>query len=58
MPNFQRDQRQLELPPGIVVDVDHPVRGIADIFRFVNEHFQFLSAMKPLQPRYAKKIAD
>jgi len=31
---------------------------IADIFRFVNEQCQFLSALTPLQPRYAKKIAD
>src|ERR1039457_3420202 len=35
-----------------------PARGIADIFRFVNEHCQFLSALKPLQPRYAKKVTD
>lgn len=33
-------------------------RDIADVFRFVNEQCQFLSAMTPLQPRYAKKIAD
>ncbi|MET3140070.1 TnpA family transposase [Undibacterium sp. GrIS 1.2] len=33
-------------------------RDIADVFRFVNERCNFLSAMKPLQPRYAKKIAD
>ena len=31
---------------------------IADIFRFVNEQCQFLSALTPLQPRYAKKVAD
>ena len=31
---------------------------IADVFRFVNEKSGFLSAMTPLQPRYAKKIAD
>ena len=31
---------------------------IADVFRFVNEQCHFLSAMTPLQPRYAKKIAD
>ena len=31
---------------------------IADIFRFVNEQCRFLSAMTPLQPRYAKKVAD
>jgi hypothetical protein len=33
-------------------------RGIADIFRFVNGRCHFLSALTPLQPRYAKKIAD
>lgn len=33
-------------------------RGIADIFRFVNEQCQFLSALTPLQPRYGKKVAD
>ncbi|MDA8307494.1 MAG: Tn3 family transposase [Deltaproteobacteria bacterium] len=31
---------------------------IADIFRFVDEQCCFLEAMTPLQPRYAKKIAD
>jgi hypothetical protein len=31
---------------------------IADVFRFVNGQCHFLSAMTPLQPRYAKKIAD
>jgi len=31
---------------------------VTDIFRFVNEQCGFLSAMTPLQPRYAKKIAD
>ncbi len=35
-----------------------PARDIADIFRFVNEHCRFLSALTPLQPRYAKKVAD
>lgn len=35
-----------------------PARSIADIFRFVNERCHFLSALTPLQPRYAKKIAD
>ncbi len=35
-----------------------PARGIADIFRFVNAHCRFLSALTPLQPRYAKKVAD
>lgn len=33
-------------------------RDIADIFRFVNERCRFLSALTPLQPRYAKKVAD
>jgi hypothetical protein len=32
--------------------------AIFDIFRFVNERCRFLSDMAPLQPRYAKKIAD
>ena len=33
-------------------------RDVADVFRFVNERCNFLSAMTPLQPRYAKKVAD
>ncbi|EGF33715.1 Tn5044 transposase [Oxalobacteraceae bacterium IMCC9480] len=33
-------------------------RDVADVFRFVNERCDFLSAMTPLQPRYAKKVAD
>ena len=35
-----------------------PVRDIADIFRLVNGECNFLSALAPLQPRYAKKVAD
>lgn len=35
-----------------------PIRDLADVFRFVNEHCHFLSTLTPLQPRYAKKIAD
>jgi TnpA family transposase len=31
---------------------------VADVFRFVNEQCQFLSALRPLQPRYAKQVAD
>jgi hypothetical protein len=31
---------------------------MADVFRFVNHECQFLSALTPLQPRYAKKVAD
>lgn len=31
---------------------------VTDVFRFVNEQCRFLPAMKPLQPRYAKKEAD
>ncbi len=31
---------------------------IADVFRFVNEQCQFLSVLTPLQPRYAKQVAD
>ncbi len=33
-------------------------RGVPDVFRFVNARCGFLSALTPLQPRYAKKIAD
>ena len=33
-------------------------RDVADVFRFVNEQCHFLKAMTPLQPRYAKKVAD
>lgn len=35
-----------------------PARDITDIFRFVNERCDFLSALTPLQPRYAKNVAD
>jgi TnpA family transposase len=31
---------------------------VADLFRFVNRECQFLLALTPLQPRYAKKVAD
>jgi len=31
---------------------------VADVFRFVNEQCKFLSALTPLQPRYAKQSAD
>lgn len=32
-----------------------PFCDVTDVFRFVNEQCRFLSVMKPLQPRYAKK---
>jgi hypothetical protein len=32
-----------------------PFCDVTDVFRFVNEQCRFLPAMKPLQPRYAKK---
>jgi TnpA family transposase len=35
-----------------------PFCDVADVFRFVNGECQFLSALTPLQPRYAKKVAD
>jgi TnpA family transposase len=35
-----------------------PFCDVADVFRFVNNQCQFLSALTPLQPRYAKKVAD
>ena len=31
---------------------------VADVFRFVNEQCHFLSALTPLQPRYAKLVSD
>jgi TnpA family transposase len=31
---------------------------VADVFRFVNGQCRFLAALTPLQPRYAKKVAD
>jgi hypothetical protein len=31
---------------------------IADVFRFVDGQCRFLSALTPLQPRYAKQVAD
>jgi TnpA family transposase len=35
-----------------------PFCDVADVFRFANEQCQFLSALTPLQPRYAKQAAD
>ena len=35
-----------------------PFCDVADVFRFVNRECQCLSALTPLQPRYAKKVAD
>ena len=35
-----------------------PFCDVADVFRFVDGQCQFLSALTPLQPRYAKKVAD
>ena len=35
-----------------------PFCDMADVFRFVNCECRFLSALTPLQPRYAKKVAD
>ena len=35
-----------------------PHCDVADVFRFVNGQCQFLSPLTPLQPRYAKKVAD
>jgi TnpA family transposase len=34
-----------------------PARAFVDVFRFVNQACGFLSALTPLQPRYAKKVA-
>lgn len=35
-----------------------PLCDISEVFQFVNERCQFLSALTPLQPRYAKKVAN
>jgi TnpA family transposase len=35
-----------------------PLCDVADVFRFVNGQCRFLAALTPLQPRYAKKVAD
>jgi TnpA family transposase len=35
-----------------------PACDIADVFRLVNTQCRFLAALTPLQPRYAKKVAD
>ena len=35
-----------------------PFCDVSDVFRFVDGQCQFLSALTPLQPRYAKKVAD
>jgi len=35
-----------------------PHCDVADLFRFVNRQCEFLSTLTPLQPRYAKKVAD
>jgi len=35
-----------------------PLCAIADVFRFVEHECHVLSALTPLQPRYAKKVAD
>ena len=54
--------RKLKLAPEETLQANFydklPVRDIADIFRLVNGECNFLSALTPLQPRYAKKVAD
>src|ERR671914_775182 len=54
--------RKPKVDKGVALQVSFytklPARGIADIFRFVNERCRFLPALTPLQPRYAKKVAD
>lgn len=35
-----------------------PFCDVGDVFRFVHEQCRFLSALTPLQPRYAKQVAD
>ena len=54
--------RKLKLDPEEALQTSFydklPARDIADIFRLVNGQCSFLSALTPLQPRYAKKVAD
>ena len=54
--------RKLKLDPEAALQISFydqlPARDIADIFRLVNGPCNFLSALTPLQPRYAKKVAD
>ena len=47
---------QAEIQDGIYGKL--AVQPIVDVFRFVNQACGFLSALTPLQPRYAKKVAD
>src|SRR5207248_1570265 len=35
-----------------------PFCAVADVCRFVDRECQFLAALTPLHPRYAKKVAD
>ena len=35
-----------------------PLCDVADVFRFVDNECRFLAELTPLQPRYAKKVAD
>lgn len=35
-----------------------PFCDVADVLRFVNQECEFMSALTPLQPRYAKQSAD
>jgi len=48
--------RQDEIQDGIYGKL--AVQPIVDVFRFVNQACGFLSTLTPLQPRYAKKVAD
>ncbi len=50
------DRKEKALQDGCYAKL--PVQSIADVFHFVDERCGFLSALTPLQPRYAKKIAD
>ena len=44
--------------PRVLVGEQLPFCDVADVLHFVNEECQFLSSLTPLQPRYAKQVAD
>jgi len=64
--DFDADSGTLTCRRSAAVDDDVPDAfyeqlsscDVADVLRFVNQQCRFLSALTPLQPRYAKKVAD
>ena len=55
---FYPDQRSLAATQPDAFYAKLPLCDIADVFRFVDNDCRFLAALTPLQPRYAKKVAD